>query len=126
MRSGAVLMADEADNGAAKADELTRRVRDLERENRRLRERCEEAELESAELEKSLRNAENTLSFRLGHALIQATKSVNGVRALPVVLAELRRDSRQRKKRDEPSVLGAAARTSLARLGRLVRPEDKR
>jgi predicted nuclease with TOPRIM domain len=119
-------MADEKNNGAAKAEELARRVRELERENRRLRERCEEAELESAELEKSLRNAENTLSFRLGHALIQATKSVNGVRALPVVLAELRRDSMQRKKRDERSVLGAAARSSLARLGRLVRPEDKR
>lgn len=114
-------MANGKDGGTANTDELGRRVRELERENRRLRERCEEAELETAELEKSLKNAENTLSFRLGHALIQATKSVDGVRALPALLAELRRDSRRRKKRDERSLLEAAARSSLARLERIVR-----
>jgi predicted RNase H-like nuclease (RuvC/YqgF family) len=114
-------MANEKKDGASDTEPLARRVRELERENRRLRERCEEAELESAELEKSLKSAEDTLSFRLGHALIQATKSVDGVRALPALLAELRRDARRRKKRDEPSLLGAAARTSLSRLGRLVR-----
>lgn len=119
-------MAEDKSKGAASAEELTRRVRELERENRRLRERCEEAELESVELEKSLKNAENTLSFRLGHALIQATKSVDGVRALPALLSELRRDSRRRKQRDERSLLGAAARSSISRIGRLVRSEDKK
>jgi hypothetical protein len=119
-------MADQKDDGASGAEKLSRRVRELERENRRLRERCEEAELESAELEKSLKNAENTLSFRLGHALIQATKSVDGVRALPALLTELRRDSRRRKKREERGLLEAAARSSLARLGRLVRSHDDR
>lgn len=114
-------MASEKDDGATNKDELTRRVRELERENRRLRERCEEAELESAELEKGLKNAENTLSFRLGHALIQATKSVDGVRALPALLAELRRDSRRRKKRDDRSLIEAAARTSAARVQRLLK-----
>jgi septal ring factor EnvC (AmiA/AmiB activator) len=118
-------MADEKSTGAAKTEDLARRIRELERENRRLRERCEEAELETVELEKSLKNAENTLSFRLGHALIQATKSVDGVRALPAVLGELRRDSRRRKKRDERSLLGAAAQSSLSRLERLVRPDDE-
>lgn len=115
-------MADVKDDGASSAEQLARRVRELERENRRLRERCEEAELLGAELEKSLKNAENTLSFRLGHALIQATKSVDGVRALPALLAELRRDSRRRKKRDERSLVEAAARSALARLERLVGP----
>jgi hypothetical protein len=119
-------MANENKSGAPDSESLARRVRELERENRRLRERCEEAELESAELEKSLKNAENTLSFRLGHALIQASKSVDGVRALPALLAELRRDSRRRKKREDLSLLGAAARTSLARIGRLVRSDDER
>lgn len=119
-------MANQKDEGAANAEELARRVRELERENRRLRERCEEAELESAELEKGLKNAEKTLSFRLGHALIQATKSIDGVRALPALLAELRRDSRLRKKRDERGLLEAAARSSLARLGRVVRSDDER
>jgi hypothetical protein len=126
MRVGAVVMADQKDDGGTSAEQLSRRVRELERENRRLRERCEEAELESAELEKSLKSAENTLSFRLGHALIQATKSVHGVRALPALLAELRRDSRRRKKREERGLLEAAARSSLARLGRLVRSDDDR
>lgn len=121
------VMAEQEGKGAAQAEELARRVRELERENRRLRERCEEAELESAELEKRLKNAENTLSFRLGHALIQATKSVDGARALPAMLAELRRDSRQKgKKRNERSVLAAAAQSSVARLGRLARPKPKR
>ena len=124
-------MANEKDDGAntveargparEQDEELARRVRELERENRRLRERCEEAELESAELEKSLKNSENTLSFRLGHALIQATKSVDGVRALPALLAELRRDSRRRKKRDDRSLIEAAARTSVARIGKLLK-----
>jgi hypothetical protein len=114
-------MANEKHDRAADAEELARRVRELERENRRLRERCEQAELQTAEAEKRLKNAENTLSFRLGHALIQATKSVDGVRALPALLSELRRDSRRRKKRDDRSLLGAAARTSVARLGRIAR-----
>lgn len=127
MGPGRGVMAEQDGKGATQAEEMARRVRELERENRRLRERCEEAELESAELEKSLRNAENTLSFRLGHALIQATKSVDGVRALPAVLAELRRDSQKRgKKRSERGVLAAAAQSSVARLGRLVRPSKKR
>jgi hypothetical protein len=119
-------MAQERNSGAASAEELLTRVRELERENRRLRERCEEAELESVELEKSLKTAENTLSFRLGHALIQATKSMDGVRALPAVLAELRSDSRRRKKRSERGVLGAVARASLARIGRIVRSDGER
>jgi chemotaxis response regulator CheB len=123
---GADRMADEKSAGATKTEDLTRRVRELERENRRLRERCEEAELESAELVKQLKNAENTLSFRLGHALIQAGKSADGVRALPALLAELRRDSRRRKKRDEPSLFGAAVKSSFSRLGRLVRSDDER
>ncbi|HEX6243173.1 MAG TPA: hypothetical protein VFZ61_19805, partial [Polyangiales bacterium] len=73
---------------------------------------CEEAELEIAQLERSLKSIEGTLSFRLGHALIQSTKSLNGLRALPLVLAELRRDNRRRKKDDERSLVGAALRAS--------------
>lgn len=104
---------------APSAQELSQRVLQLERENRRLRERCEEAELESAELLRSLKNAENTLSFRLGHALIQATKSVDGARALPALLAELRRDSRGRKQRDDGAVsIGVRSVGALA--GRLL------
>lgn len=117
------MNVENEDEGAPGFEELSRRVRELERENRRLRERCEEAELESAALEKSLKNAENTLSFRLGHALIHATKSVDGVRALPALLAELRRDSLRRKKRDEPSMLAAAARATTSVVGLWIRPQ---
>lgn len=101
--------------------ELSERVQKLERENRRLRERCEEAELELVELERRLRATENTLSFRLGHAIIQATKSPEGVRALPAVLSELREDSQRRKTRpDEDGLLRSAGRSSWARVERLL------
>jgi hypothetical protein len=97
----------------ADAAELKQRVVQLERENRRLRERCEEAELEIVRLERGLKSVESTLSFRLGHALIQSTKSLNGLRALPLVLSELRRDNRRRKGGDEErSVIGAALQVS--------------
>jgi hypothetical protein len=95
------------------AAELRERVGQLERENRRLRERCEQAELEIVRLERSVKGVESTLSFRLGHALIQSTKSLNGLRALPLVLSELRRDNRRRKLGDEErSLIGAALRVS--------------
>ena len=97
----------------ADAAELKQRVVQLERENRRLRERCEQAELEIVRLERSVKGVESTLSFRLGHALIQSTKSLNGLRALPLVLSELRRDNRRRKLGDEErSLLGAALQVS--------------
>lgn len=101
-------------DGAAggESPELKQRVAQLERENRRLRERCEEAELQIAQLERSLKTVEGTLSFRLGHALIQSTKSLNGLRALPLVLAELRRDNRRRKKEEDYTLLEAALRAS--------------
>jgi predicted nuclease with TOPRIM domain len=119
-------MTNEPDQMEPTREELLLRVRQLEGENRRLRERCQEAELESVELEKRLKNTENTLSFRLGHALIEATKSSHGMRALPAVLAELRRDSGRRKKQGEPGLLAAAGRSSLARLERLLRPGGQR
>jgi hypothetical protein len=98
---------------ARDATELSQRVAQLERENRRLRERCESAELQIVQLERNLKSVENTLSFRLGHALIQSTKSLNGLRALPLVLSELRRDNRRRKPAEgERSVIGAALRVS--------------
>lgn len=89
--------------------ELSQRVAQLERENRRLRERCEAAELQIVQLERNIKSVENTLSFRLGHALIQSTKSLNGLRALPLVLSELRRDNRRKKPGDdERSLIDAA------------------
>jgi hypothetical protein len=96
--------------------ELRRRVGQLERENRRLRERCEEAELKIVQLERNVKSVEETLSFRLGHALIQSTKSINGLKALPLVLAELRQDTRRRKggEEQERNLLTAALRTSVA------------
>jgi hypothetical protein len=96
--------------------ELRRRVGQLERENRRLRERCEEAELKIVQLERNVKGVEDTLSFRLGHALIQSTKSLNGLKALPLVLAELRQDTRRRKggEEEERNLLTAALRTSAA------------
>ena len=98
---------------ARDATELSQRLAQLERENRRLRERCESAELEIVQLERNLKSVENTLSFRLGHALIQSTKSLNGLRALPLVLSELRRDNRRRKPAEgERSVISAALRVS--------------
>lgn len=118
-------MKDQQKTQAAMPDtlELTQRIAQLERENHRLRERCEQAELENVELERALQRVENTLSFRLGHALIQSTKSVDGLKALPLVLGEIRRDSLRLKRRgNRPKGLVAATlRTSAAYAGRLIK-----
>lgn len=89
-------------------ERLRQAVARLEGENRRLRKRCEDAELEINHLERSLKNTENTLSFRLGYALIHSTKSLDALRSLPAALVELSRDSRRRR--------GAQSPTSLALL----------
>jgi hypothetical protein len=107
-------------------EEMRRAVAQLERENRRLRKRCEEAEIEISYLERSLKNTENTLSFRLGYALIHSTKSLEALRALPAVLVELSRDSRRR--RGDPSqgsALLAALRSPGILTGRFSRIRGK-
>lgn len=125
-------MADKSERDADKREaasepELRRRIAQLERENRRLRERCEETELENAQLTRSLRSVEETLSFRLGHALIQSTKSVQGLRALPRVLAELRKDKRRKKPAEnEHSLLTAALRTSAGYAKQVASPSSRR
>jgi hypothetical protein len=109
--------------GADESSELRKRIAQLERDNRRLRERCEDAELKIVQLEGSVKSMENTLSFRLGHALIQSTKSLNGLKALPLVLAELRQDTRRRKAgdADEHNLLGAALRASAGYASRVAK-----
>jgi predicted RNase H-like nuclease (RuvC/YqgF family) len=99
-RAGAGNGSHKARAGSGDEDALRAQLQKLERENRRLRERCERAELEVADLEKRVRGVENTLSFRLGYALIHATKSMDGLRGLPSELAELSRESRRRKRED--------------------------
>jgi predicted RNase H-like nuclease (RuvC/YqgF family) len=94
---------------------LRARVAHLEQENRRLRERCEEAELQIVQLERGVKSVENTLSFRLGNALIQSTKSVSGLKALPQVIGELRQDARQRRGGDNArDLLSSTLRASAA------------
>jgi hypothetical protein len=90
------------------AEQLRQAMARLERENRRLRKRCEEAELEINYLERSLKNTENTLSFRLGYALIHSTKSLDALRSLPSALLELSRDSRRRRRDVSPGNLALA------------------
>ena len=106
--------------------QLRLRVAQLEQENRRLRERCEEAELQIVQLERGVKTVENTLSFRLGHALIQSTKSISGLKALPGVIGELRQDARQRKGGDNTrDLLGSTLRASAAIAQRGVKPQRK-
>ena len=70
----------------------------LARDVRRLREKCEDAEIEIARLRKQLAQVHNTLSFRLGYALIESTKSFGALRALPRLMVQLRRDAKERAK----------------------------
>jgi chromosome segregation ATPase len=100
--------------GPEGAQDLRQAIAQLERENRRLRKRCEEAELEINHLERSLKNTENTLSFRLGYALIHSTKSLDALRSLPSALMELSRDSRRRRGSESHArVVIGVLRTSL-------------
>lgn len=103
---------------AEDADKMRQAIARLERENRRLRKRCEDAELEINHLEKSLSNVENTLSFRLGYALIHSTKSLDALRSLPSALLELSRDSRRRKGQSRARVLLATLRVARGGLSR--------
>lgn len=125
-------MTDQAKPNGTKGEsselgELRARVAQLEQENRRLRERCEEAELQIVQLERGVQNVENTLSFRLGNALIQSTKSVNGLKALPQVIGELRQDARRRKSGDNGrDLLGSTLRASAAIAQRGVKPKGKK
>ena len=107
---------------------LTRRIAQLERENHHLRERCEQAELENVELERALQRVENTLSFRLGHALIQSTKSLDGLKALPLLLAELRSDSLRLKRRGgrPKGLVAATLRTSVSYAERWIKGQGER
>jgi hypothetical protein len=106
---------------ATSADDIERSKRlivQLERQNRRLRKRCEEAEIEIDYLERKLKSTEDTLSFRLGYALIHSTKSLQALRALPSVLLELGHDSRQRRSQSVASSTLAVLRSRLRRLSR--------
>jgi predicted RNase H-like nuclease (RuvC/YqgF family) len=108
------------------ADELEkaqRLVLQLERQNRRLRKRCEEAEVEIDYLERKLKSTEDTLSFRLGYALIHSTKSLQAMRSLPSVLRELSRDSARRR---QQSWAGTALNVLRAQAGRLTKPRPGR
>jgi hypothetical protein len=89
-------------------EHLRQAVTRLEGENRRLRKRCEDAELEINHLERSLKNTENTLSFRLGYALIHSTKSLDALRSLPAALLELSQDSRRRRGAQSPTSFALA------------------
>lgn len=64
---------------------------------RQLRRRLEKSELEKADLQRKLARSRETLSFRLGHAIIQAGKSAKGALALPKTLYALSRESRKKK-----------------------------
>jgi predicted RNase H-like nuclease (RuvC/YqgF family) len=101
---------------SSEVEKLRRLVVDLERQNHRLRKRCEDAELEILKLERSLKNTENTLSFRLGYALIHSTKSVRALRNLPSVLLELRQDPRRRRPQSLASSTLAVLRGRVGRL----------
>lgn len=117
----------DASTEVSELSELRARVAQLERENRRLRERCEEAELQVVQLERGVKNVENTLSFRLGNALIQSTKSVDGLKSLPRVLGELRSDRRRGKGDENPrNLLGSALRASAAAAHQKVRLKKKK
>lgn len=102
-----------ADDDNQKSRQL---VVQLERQNRRLRKRCEEAEIEIDFLERKLKSTEDTLSFRLGYALIHSTKSLRALRALPSVLLELSRDSARRRQQSWTSAALGVVRTQAGRL----------
>jgi hypothetical protein len=109
---------------AGEDNEKSRRLLvQLERQNRRLRKRCEEAEIEIDFLERKLKSTEDTLSFRLGYALIHSTKSLRALRALPSVLLELSRDSARRRQQSWSS---AALGVLRAQAGRLTKDRTER
>jgi hypothetical protein len=91
----AQLLELQAQVQKAKEDAQARQV--LLRDVRRLREKCEQADIEVGRLQRQLANVHNTISFRLGHALIESSKSLSALRALPVVLRQLRRDALDRR-----------------------------
>lgn len=107
---------------ASETEKMRRLLVDLERQNQRLRKRCEDAELEILKLERSLKATENTLSFRLGYALIHSTKSARTLRTLPSVLLELSQDSRRRRPQ---SLASSALAVVRARMGRLTKRQKK-
>lgn len=117
-RAGTKEQGGAAPVSPAEVEKLRRLVVELERQNKRLRKRCEDAELEIVSLEKKLKDTENTLSFRLGYALIHSTKSMQTLRALPSVLLELRRDSRRRR---PPSLANATLTVLRAQARRLTK-----
>jgi hypothetical protein len=87
----------------------------LEREVRMLRERCEEADITIGRLQRQVRDSQQTISFRLGYALLQASKSLDDLRALPGTLLDLRAEVLRRKRRQSNLTrLGVALRTGLA------------
>jgi hypothetical protein len=89
-------MPDASPGAGALDDAAARAV--LAREVVLLLERCEELDLQVSRLERKLSGVHNTLSFRLGHALIRSTKSLEDLWALPHVLGRLRRESRLRRR----------------------------
>lgn len=105
---------------AHEKEKMQQLVQELERQNRRLRKRCEDAELEIHKLERSVKSTENTLSFRLGYALIQSTKSARALRKLPSVLLELSQDARRRRPQ---SLASSTLAVVAARLSRAVKQQ---
>lgn len=80
----------EVKNDYAKAIELTRKQKI----------RLESLDKKVINLQNQVEIAKNTLSFRLGYALIHGFKSWNGFVSLPKTLLAIRYDSKQRKKGD--------------------------
>jgi len=74
----------------AEAQRLARRVAELELEQQRYR-------MATAALGSELERTKDTLSFRLGHVLIHAPKSWQGLRRLPGELRVLQREAKRRR-----------------------------
>lgn len=87
----------------------------LEAEVRRLRENAEQRDLEIGRLSRKLERATDTLSFRLGFALIHSTKSWAHLKALPRVLVELQQDARARREGTQSRSTFALAARQLVR-----------
>jgi hypothetical protein len=85
-------MAKQVDSKANETDKAL-----LEQRLRMLTERYEDSLDEIHKLNRKIQNVENTLSFRLGYALIHSTKSINAALSLPQTLGQLRKEAVNRR-----------------------------
>jgi hypothetical protein len=88
--SAALVPAQGSLEAPSRTSDPALRIRELEAQVRRL-------EWKLADAERRVEQSRSTISFRLGHALMQAFKSWRGLLALPRELLRIRREARLRR-----------------------------